>query len=252
MYKHVCADCFWYIMMLFLNHIQGHRVFRFNWGHKGSLSPQFSVVPNRHRIVSPCFHSNARNQLVLSRTYLVLVDFAWSHNQIAQQSAVCCFVFSQLFSAAPRCLCASPCAGWQQTVGAAPSLLACAQRSADLLLLLPRYSTTPAPLLLLHRYLYPALRLLRCSAYPASAAAACIQILCAAPLFCTWSTQPATHFWAATLKASSTGSLGTGPQLLKWRRVGGWWTQVFIFSTFRNALKQIKRKWYRYQLRRNI
>ena len=109
MYKHVCVDCFWCVRMLFLNHIQGHRVFRFNWGHKGSLSPQFSVVPNRHRIVSPCFHSNARNQLVLSRTYLVLVDFAWSHNQIAQQSAVCCFVFSQLFSAAPRCLCASPC-----------------------------------------------------------------------------------------------------------------------------------------------
>ena len=77
-----------------------------------------------------------------------------------------------------------------------------------------------APLLLLHRYLYPALRLLRCSAYPASAAA-CIQILCAAPLFCTWSTQPATHFWAATLKASSTGSLGTGsstPQV----KEGGW------------------------------
>ena len=41
-----------------------------------------------------------------------------------------------------------------------------------------------APLLLLHRYLYPALRLLRCSAYPASAAA-CIQTLCTAPLFCT-------------------------------------------------------------------
>ena len=248
MYKHVCADCFWYIMMLFLNHIQGHRVFRFNWGHKGSLSPQFSVVPNRHRIVSPCFHSNARNQLVLSRTYLVLVDFAWSHNQIAQQSAVCCFVFSQLFSAAPRCLCASPCvADSRLLVPRRPFLPAlsaqqtccCCCGCPDILQ--PLCSSSAAAQILV----------------PCSAAA---QMLCL-PCFCcclhpdTLRCPTLLHLIYPTgnsfLSSDTQSQLyrKSGDGVLNSSSEGGWVGGGLKFSF---SAMQIKRKWHRYQLRRNI